>query len=319
MAKKHVNNAEDPYKDRYVTIDKIKEFHNRKDIREKRAEFNSNLFLWPSIIGVLVFFVVPYFIVIYYSMIDNPINHEFVGLSNYIMVFKNMAFRKAASNTLIFSAVAVPLAVLLSLGLALLLDLKIPFKSQFRSFFLSPLMVPTASIVLIWKVLFHNNGTLNSIITSLGGTGADWLNSKYAQLVIILLFLWKNLGYNMILFMSALSSVPESLVEAASLEKANHFQIFMNVKFRYITSTILFVTIMSLINSFKVFREIYLMKGDYPYETMYMMQHFMNNTFNSLDYQKMSAAAIIMTIVMVAIIWVLFYAEGILGRDIEDE
>ena len=83
------------------------------------------------------------------------------------------------------------------------------------------------------------------------------------------------------------------------------------------SSTILFVTIMSLINSFKVFREIYLLKGDYPYDTMYMLQHFMNNTFGKLDYQRLSAAAIMMSLVMVVIIGVLFLAENYFGRDVE--
>lgn len=278
----------------------------------------STLFLVPSLIGVGVFFVIPFLIVIYYSMIDNPISNQFVWFENFIMVFRNLAFRKAAGNTLIFSLIAVPLAVVLSLLLAMLLELKLPFKSQLRSFFLSPLMVPTASIVLIWQVLFHNNGTMNSILAFFGMPKVDWLNSDYAQIVIVILFLWKNLGYNMILFMAALASVPESLLEAAYMENANSFQVFWNVKLRYLTSTILFVTIMSLINSFKVFREVYLLKGDYPFETMYMLQHFMNNTFKSLDYQKMSSAAIIMSIVMVLIIGILFRVEGEFGKDLEE-
>lgn len=286
---------------------------------EQKINHRSTIFLFPSLVGVLIFFVIPFCIVVYYSMIDNPINAQFVGFKNYVMVFKNLAFRKASLNTIIFAFSAVPLAVLLSLGLALILDLKLPLRSQFRTFFLSPMMVPTASIVLIWQVVFHKSGTLNTIIGWFGKEPIDWLNSSYAQFVILVFFLWKNLGYNMILFMSALSSVPDSLLEAASLENANRWQIFKHVKLRYITSTILFVTIMSLINSFKVFREIYLLKGDYPFDTMYMLQHFMNNTFHLLDYQKMSAAAIIMAIVMTLIIGVLFVSEGKLGKDVEND
>lgn len=293
--------------------------HKNKVGREYESNIKSTLFLIPSLVGVLIFFIIPFCLVVYYSLIDNPINHEFVGLSNFIMVIKNRAFRKAASNTFIFSIIAVPLATVLSMGLAFLLDMKIPFKSQFRSFFLSPLMVPTASVVLIWQVLFHDNGTVNSIIEMFGGHGVDWLNSAYAQIVVVILFIWKNLGYNMILFMAAIGSVPESLIEAASLENASAWQIFIHVRFPYMTSTTLFVAIMSLINSFKVFREVYLLKGDYPYETMYTLQHFMNNTFHSLDYQKMSAAAIIMCFVITIIIYVLFHAESIAGKDIEDD
>ncbi len=287
------------------------------DRRERRGKLVSAGFLFPSAAGVLLFFVLPFFIVIYYSVVDNPVSGQFVFLDNYVMVFQNAAFKQAARNTATFSASAVPLAVVLSLLLAMMLEAKIPFKSQFRTFFLSPMMVPIASVVLIWQVLFHYNGMVNEVIGLFGADKVDWLNSSYAQVVIVALFLWKNLGYNMILFMAALSSIPKDILEVAVLESASPFQIFWYIKLRYLSSTILFVTIMSLINSFKVFREIYLLKGDYPYDTMYMLQHFMNNTFSRLDYQKMSAAAIMMAIVMVIIIGILFLTENHFGKDVE--
>lgn len=285
--------------------------------RERRGKRIANICLFPSLVGVLLFFVLPFFIVIYYSVIDNPINAEFVGFDNFVRVFHNAAFRQAAANTMTFSLTAVPLAVVLSLLLAMLMESRIPFKSQFRTFFLSPMMVPIASVVLIWQVLFHYNGMMNEVIGWFGKAKIDWLNSEYAQVVLVALFLWKNLGYNMILFMSALSSIPKDILEVAVLESATPLQIFFHIKLRYLSSTILFVTIMSLINSFKVFREIYLLKGDYPYATMYMLQHFMNNTFGKLDYQKMSAAAIMMAVVMVIIIGILFITENHFGRDVE--
>lgn len=274
-------------------------------------------FLSPSLFGVLLFFVLPFCVVIYYSMVDNPINHEFVFLDNFIRVAGNGAFQQAAANTLKFSFAAVPLAVVLSLLLAMILDAKIPFRSQMRTFFLSPMMVPVASVILIWQVLFHYNGMVNDIIAVFGIEKIDWLKSEHARIVVILLFLWKNLGYNMILFMAALAAIPKEILEVAVLESASSFQIFRYIKIRYLSSTILFVTIMSLINSFKVFREVYLLTGNYPYETIYMLQHFMNNAFNRLDYQKLSAAAILMSIVMVIIIGILFLTENYFGKDVE--
>ncbi|EOS75126.1 MAG: sugar ABC transporter permease [Lachnospiraceae bacterium] len=285
--------------------------------RTRRGKLISVGYLFPSAAGVLLFFVLPFLIVIYYSVVDNPISNQFVFFDNYVMVFQNAAFRQAAKNTMMFSLVAVPLAVVLSLFLAMMLESKILFKSQFRTFFLSPMMVPIASIVLIWQVLFHYNGMINEVLGTFQIDRIDWLNSNYAQVVIVILFLWKNLGYNMILFMSALSSISKDILEVAVLESATPFQIFWHIKLRYMSSTILFVTIMSLINSFKVFREIYLLKGEYPYDTMYMLQHFMNNTFSRLDYQKMSAAAIMMAIVMVIIIGILFLTENYFGKDVE--
>ena len=283
----------------------------------QKKKLISWLFLLPSLVGVTIFFVAPFGVVIYYSLINNPIQQEFVGFTNYVNVWRNAAFKQASSNTLIFSFLAVPLAVLLSLFLAAVMESRIPFKSYFRTFFLSPLMVPTASVVLIWQVMFHQNGIVNTITAGFGAGRIDWLKSDKAAFVIIALFLWKNLGYNMILFMAALASIPKDLLEVAALENANKWQGFWIVKVRYLSSTILFVAIMSLISSFKVFREVYLMTGDYPYQTLYILQHFMNNTFASLDYQKLSAAAIIMFIVVTILVYAMYAVENWFGHDIE--
>jgi multiple sugar transport system permease protein len=278
----------------------------------------SFLFMIPSLIGVVLFFGAPFAVVIFYSLVDNPTRCEFVGLSNFSRVLNNSAFLMAARHTMVFSAIAVPLAVVLSLLLAIVLENKIPGRSAFRSMFLSPMMVPIASIVLIWQVLFHYNGLVNQVIGLVGIDKIDWLKSDKAHFVIIALFLWKNLGYNMILFMAALSSVPEDQLEVARLENANAWQTFWYVKFRYLSSTIVFVALMSLINSFKVFREIYLMTGDYPYDALYILQHYMNNKFRNLDYQDLSAAAILMSGVMVVIVLVLFTIEERVGKDVEN-
>ncbi len=283
----------------------------------RRVKNISALYLLPSVIGVALFFVLPFFVVIYYSMIDNPISGEFVFLDNFVDLLTNKAFQTAAGNSLTFSFTAVPLVIILSLGVAFLLDKNIPGKSKIRAAFLSPMMVPIASVILIWQVLFHYNGFVNEVILSLGGSKIDWLKSEYAQIVIVVLFVWKNLGYNMILFMAALANIPKEVVEVAELESASKWQIFWHLKLRYLSSSILFVTILSLINSFKIFREVYLLTGDYPYETLYMLQHYMNNMFRSLDYQKLSAAAIIMSLFMIVLIGILFFAENVVGKDLD--
>lgn len=271
----------------------------------------------PSVIGVALFFVLPFLVVIYYSLIDNPIAGNFVFLDNFISLLQNKAFKMAAANSLKFSFTAVPLAVVLSLLVAFLLDKNIPGKSRIRTAFLSPMMVPIASVILIWQVLFHYNGLVNEWLMRLGVERIDWLKSEYAPVVVVILFIWKNLGYNMILFMAALANIPKEVVEVAELESATKWQIFWHLKVRYLSSSILFVTILSLINSFKVFREVYLLTGDYPYESLYMLQHYMNNMFRSLDYQKLSAAAIIMSLFMIVLIGILFFAENVVGKDLD--
>ena len=284
----------------------------------KRQDFMRSLcFLSPSLIGVGVFFIVPFGVVVYYSMIDGVGSRNFVFLENFIKLFNNSAFIMAAKNTLQFSAISVPLAVILAIVLALMLECRIPMKSQFRTFFLSPMMVPVASVVLIWQVLFNYNGTINEFLALFDIAKIDWLQSDHCQAVVIILFLWKNLGYNMILFMAGLANIPKELLEVADVEGASEWYKFFAIKLRYLSPTVLFVTILSLINSFKVFREVYLLTGDYPYEKLYMLQHFMNNTFKSLDYQKLSAAAVVMALVMVVLIALLFYAEDKFGKDVE--
>lgn len=271
----------------------------------------------PSFVGVMIFFLVPFAVVLFYSVIDNPFNKEFVMFDNFVSLMKNSSFRKAALNTLMFSLTSVPLAVILGLGLALLLDAKIPLVSQFRASFLCPMMVPVASVVLIWQVIFHYNGSLNDFLSRFGVDKIDWFKSDKAMIVVALLFLWKNLGYNMILFLSALGSVSKDQLEVATLEGASGWYKFVHIKLRHLSPTILFVAILSLINSFKVFREVYLLTGDHPYDTIYMLQHFMNNMFRRLDYQKLSAAAIIMSIVVIVILAALFFIESKFGEDTE--
>ena len=288
-------------------------------VNVKIRDFLASLcFSGPSFLGMLMFFVAPFCVVIYYSFIAGALDHSFVGLKNYINVWNNGAFQIAVKNTAVFSGLSVPLAVVLALVLALMLECRIPFKSQFRTFFLSPMMVPVASIILVWQVLFHSNGVVNEFLSVFGVKAIDWLKSDYCMVVIVLLFLWKNLGYNMILFMAALNNIPRELLEVAEVEGASKVYQFFHIKLRYLSPTVLFVTILSIINSFKVFREIYLLSGDYPYEGLYMLQHFMNNMYNkNLDYQRLSAAAIMLAIVIIALIALLFAIENYFGKDVE--
>lgn len=288
--------------------------------REKRRERLVSLaFVSPSLLGVLIFFVLPFFVVIYYAFVNNPVLHEFVGFDNFRNLFQNQSFQLAAKNTAIFSLISVPSAVIGSLLLACMLSQRIPLRSQIRTFMLSPLMVPVASIVLIWQVVFSNNGALNDFLAHFGVEKIDWMKSEFNRYVVILLFLWKNVGYDMILFLAALANVPTDIQEMAMLEGASSVRIFFQIKLRYIFPTILFVTILSLINSMKIFREVYLLTGKYPYDGLYLLQHFMNNTFESMDYQKLSSAALVMAAVMVLVIGLLFLVDNKLGKDVEEE
>lgn len=181
--------------------------------------------------------------VIWYAFVNNPIQHEFVWFQNFKNVLQNHSFQLAAKNTAIFSGISVPAAVIFSLLLACMLNRKIPLKSQFRTAMLSPLMVPVASVVLIWQVVFSYNGALNELLANFGVDKIDWMKSGFNRYVVILLYLWKNVGYNMILFLAALANVPVDIQEMAMLEGAGSARIFFSIKLRYLSPTILFVTI----------------------------------------------------------------------------
>ena len=286
--------------------------------RERAERLGTSVFLAPSLIGVLVFFIIPFFVVMYYSVIDTTTAGNFVGLDNFVKLFDNNAFKMALKNTGIFSVTAVPLVVVLSLLLAIILDSNVPAKSTFRTIFLSPMIVPAASVILIWQMLFDYNGVANEIMAIFGAEPVEWLKSEHGYLVVVLLFLWKNIGYNMIMFMSALSSVPKGILEVAMLDGCGAVRRFFTIKLRYLASTISFVTIMSLINSFKVFREVYLLTGNYPYDSMYTLQHFMNNTFSNFEYPKLSTAAIVLCLIMIIIISLLLWVDNRAGRGIEE-
>ena len=288
---------------------------SRKTVRERVISW---LFLLPSVLGVSLFFFIPFIIIVYYSLIDGVVTKNFVGLENFKMLFNNAAFMMAARNTLVFSLMAVVSAVVISLLFAIMLEAKIPAKSKMRTFLLSPLVVPTASVILIWQVVFSYNGSFNSFLSLFGVEAIDWMKSDYSKIVVLLLFLWKNIGYNMVLFTAALSSVPKDQLEAAQVDGAGAVRRFFKIKLRYISPSLFFVSLLSLINSFKIFREVYLLTGGYPYESIYFLQHFMNNTFKSLDYQKLSAASVIMSAFIVVVIFIVFLLEDRFGKDVEE-
>lgn len=315
-----------------LTPDDIPAFEDTPERREKLASRKKRFqkrrfrewaiftgYLTPSLVGVLIFFFLPLLMLLVTSFQKSPTNSDFVGFRNYERVLTNDAFINASKNTLTFALISVPLAVILALFVAMLLNSGLPGKSLFRSFLLNPMMVPVASVVLIWQVFFSYNGVINGIAEKIFDSPEkiDWLKSEYAQIVIMLLFLWKNLGYNMVLFLAALNSIPHEILESAEMDGAGPVKRFFAIKLHYLSPTIFFVGIMSLINSFKIFREVYLLTGDYPFANLYMLQHFMNNSFTHLDYSKLSAGAIIMCIVMVIIVGGLFFAESKFDKDVE--
>ncbi|REK75154.1 sugar ABC transporter permease [Paenibacillus paeoniae] len=267
------------------------------------------LFLAPSAAGFAVFYLIPFVMGVMYSFMSNTSGGQFAGLANYRELLASDSFRKAAYNTFYFSAVSVPLMLALSLGLALLLNRQIYFRKWLRTSYVLPLVVPVASVIIIWQMIFDWNGALNYILSWFGIDRVDWMKTESARNVVIAVYLWKNIGYNVILFLAGLQQIPKDYYETAQIEGAGRFRQFFGVTLVYLTTTTFFVVIMSIINSFKVFRETYLMAGDYPHDSIYMLQHYMNNMFISLDIQKLTAAAALMVCGIMVIVFGLFGLE----------
>ncbi|RKN63006.1 carbohydrate ABC transporter permease [Paenibacillus ginsengarvi] len=267
------------------------------------------LFLGPSGIGFGLFYLIPFVMGVVYSFMDSSVGGHFVGLDNYRELLASSSFRKAASNTFYFSAVSVPLMLVLSLSLAMLLNENVYFRKWLRTSYVMPLVVPVASIILIWQMLFDWNGSMNAWLNLFGFDRVDWMKSNAARNVVIVVYLWKNIGYNVILFLAGLQQIPKDYYETAQVEGAGRLRQFASITLVNLTSTTFFVVMMSIINSFKVFRETYLIAGDYPHDSIYMLQHYMNNMFASLDIQKMTAAATLMVGCILLIVMGLFALE----------
>jgi multiple sugar transport system permease protein len=273
------------------------------------------IFLGPSFIGLIFFVLIPFGDAIRRSF-TTAMGGKFVGLSNYETVINNKAFLMAVSNTAKFVIICVPLLLVISLILSAMISTLKKFKSLFKTSFLIPLAIPVSSVVFLWKVVFHQNGLLNILLSRVGVEGFDWMSTK-AFPILVFSYLWKNVGYDMVLWLTGLDTISFNLYEAASVDGANAWK-----KFRYITlpgllPTVYIVTVLSILNTFKVFREAYLIAGPYPRDdSIYMLQHLFNNWFTKLDIQKMCSAAVIVALVITLIILLLQRLDRKFGEEV---
>jgi len=273
-----------------------------KDVRPaSRQNIIYWAFLLPNFLGVLYFALLPMLQVLVRSF-QSAIGGRWVGIQNYVTVMGNAAFQRAIANTGKFTAVCIPLLIVISLALAVLLYSIPVVGSALRSIFLMPMAVPAASVVLVWKALFHKKGLINGALLALGGSGVDWMGSGAAFWMLVISYLWKNLGYTVVLWMAGLAGIPESVYEAAQVDGANALQTFLHITLPNLRGSAYTITVLSLLNSFKVFREAWLVAGDYPHESMYLLQHLYNNWFRELDFDKIAAASVMTSVVVFILI-----------------
>ena len=262
-----------------------------------------------SFLGTMVFMILPFGDVIRRSFLT-VVTQKWVGLQNYRTLFQNQAFCLAVKNTLRFTGVCIPLLLLLGFWLAWLLC-GMKGVQWIRSLYLFPLAMPTATIVLVWKMVFYPQGFLNKLLSQIGTvTGLwgsvfhDYLGSDLAFWVLVFSYIWKNSGYTMVLWMAGILAVPKEQTEAAWVDGAGSWQRFYYVVFPQLRGCLITILILSFLNSFKIYREAYLVAGSYPDESMYLLQHLFNNWYVNLEFDKMAAASVCVgAVLFVVIVW----------------
>lgn len=247
-------------------------------------------FLLPSLIGVMVFVLIPFVDSVRRSFCA-AVTGEFVGVQNFKTIFENEAFLLAVKNTALFTAICLPILIILSFFISYALC-KLKYIRIIKSALLFPLAVPTATLVLVWQVLFDDAGYINSIITEFGGSEIYFLHSSSAFWVLVSSYVWKNLGYTVLLWVAGIMRISTSLTDAARVDGANERQSLFYIILPNLKPTLYTITILSFLNSFKVFREAYLVAGSYPHDSMYLLQHLFNNWFVNMELDKMAAAAV---------------------------
>lgn len=268
---------------------------------KRKAAAKGILFILPSFAGVCVFWILPCLDVIRRSFLS-AVSGRFTGFQNYVTVFENQAFRLAAGNTLRFFVICIPILVALSLLVAVLLTREQKALQLKKSLFLLPMAIPVASAALLWKILFHRQGLLNHVLSMAAVNEVDWMNTGTSFWVLVISYIWRNLGYDVVLWVAGLAGISRSFYDAAKVDGAGEWQCFWKITLPNLKGTLFTIVVLSLLNGFKAFREAYLVGGDYPQEDMYLLQHLFNNWYRDLALDKMAAAAVVTGMVILILI-----------------
>lgn len=267
-------------------------------LRTKNAWIGFGLVL-PLLIGCLLFYGVPFALVGWFSVVrGSGASLQFAGLDNYAKLLDNPVFQLAMKNTFAFLTIGLVLILVISYAIALLLRASMGGNKLLQSVVMLPYVMPVVGIVVLVDVLFAETGLWNKVYAFMGLPMQDWLHSDSAFWIAIGLYLWKNTGYSVVILLSGLVTIPKDHYDVAALNGASAVQKLWHITIPQMWYSVFFAGVFSLINAFKCFREIFLIGGDAPSESLYMLQHFINNSFQRLSYGKMAAASILLTVLL---------------------
>ncbi len=260
------------------------------------------IFILPALIGTLIFILIPVICSFGLSFAKwdllNPI--KFVGFDNYKEIFSDALFYKILWNTVVFALSTSILGVIIPLVLACILNSKIRGAEFYKTAYFLPFITPMVVIGVVWEWIFDPNiGFLNHILH----LHINWLyDTHYAMAALIIVSVWKLIGYNMLIFLTGLSGISQSLFEAAKIDGANYFQIFKNVTVPMLSPTIFFVVIITAISSFQVFDLIYLMTQGGPFDsTNVLVYAIYKNAFEYFNAGKASAIAYVLFMIILVL------------------
>ncbi|MCH5345034.1 MAG: sugar ABC transporter permease [Acetatifactor sp.] len=278
---------------------------------KKKNDGIAVLFVLPLFFGIFLFYYFPFFTTIKESFWSDV---GFIGIYEYKKLFLSEAFRLSIRNMTFFSLTSIPLLFILALSTALsmrFLNLKkCKIVSVLFLLHLLPMLIPSAVITVVLKIFLETYGVLNGFLVEHGKESIDFLYSKYDIIILEGIYLWKNYGYCMIVLYGGINGVPEETIESAKLDGAGNFTILIHIILPQIRSFLLFVGSLGIVGVFKIFREEYLLFGKYPYDSVYMLQNFINNKLYAMDYGSLSAASLILILSFSVLIYFIFIKKG---------
>ena len=255
------------------------------------------LFSLLAVTGFCAMFALPFVISFVYSFSRTSGTFQFVGLENYISLFQSSAFQLACVNTVRFFAAGLIILMVFSIMMAVMMTNLFRYRVKYRSFWfalnLCPMVIPSSAIILFIQIMFERYGVVNGWLASWGMEPVDFLHGPASFWVLVVLYIWKNYSYIMVVLFAGMRQIDNEIYEAAALDGAGKGKTFFHITLPNIIPFLIFGIIMGIMGIFKSFRESFLMFGEYPHESAYMLQNFMNNNYYSLNYQRLSSASVI--------------------------